>query len=104
MAFAWRARLGTLVSLAGDHHGAAGFPCGGGRLRCTAVTEGDAASAPSVTHKPWAPATWLSGDDHGWTCTRSQPMTCKAHHAVVRCLSSPRLYEVRSETNNLAFC
>jgi len=70
MAFAWRERLGTLWSLAGSHPDAAGFTCGGGRLIGTAFTAGYAASAPSVTQEHWAPAPWLSGDDHGWTCTR----------------------------------
>ena len=51
---------------------------------CPSFTEGDAASAPAVTPEPWAPATWLSGDDHGWTCTSSPTMPFKAHHAVVR--------------------
>jgi hypothetical protein len=40
MAFAWRERLGPLLSLAGSPPDAAGFTCGGGLLMCTSCTEG----------------------------------------------------------------
>jgi hypothetical protein len=48
LAFAWRARLGAPVSLAGSPHGAAGCTSCGGLLGGPAFPEASAASAPSV--------------------------------------------------------
>jgi len=84
MAFAWLERLGSPLSLAGSHHGAAGFTSCCGLLCCTSFPEGYAASAPSVAQEHWEPATWLSGDYHDRTFTGKQTVTFKAHHAMVR--------------------
>ena len=77
-------RLGSPWSLAGSHPGAAGCTCGDGRRVGSSCAEGDAASAPSVRHEHWAPATWLSGHYHGRTYTGTPTVPCKAHHAGVR--------------------
>jgi hypothetical protein len=69
MAFAWRERLGSPLSLAGSHHGAAGFTSCDGLLGCTSFSEGYSASAPPVTQEHWEPATWRSGAYHDRTYT-----------------------------------
>src|SRR5215471_16033383 len=84
LAFAWPDRRGTLLSLAGSHLDAAGCTSCYGLLVCSSCAEGYAASAPSIAQGHWAPAPWLSGDDHGWTSTSEQTVTCKAHQAHVR--------------------
>ena len=92
LAFAWRARRGPRLALAGPHHAAAGVPCWGGRPMCPAVPEGDAAAAPAVTPEPWAPATGRAADDPGGTCPSAQPRPFTAHHAGVRgqgCSAAP---------------
>jgi hypothetical protein len=88
-------RRGAPWSRAGSPHAAAGCTGGDGRLGCPAGSEGDAASAPPVARKPWAPAPWRSGASHGRPDTGAQTVPFKAHQRRVRLTRGPNFGERR---------
>ena len=55
------------------------------------------ASAPFVAPAHWAPATWLSGDDHDRTFPGKQTVTFQAHQPFVRPPSSLLTVRQRAE-------